>query len=147
MNCLTNEHNTKNHTKTIFASSEHLLSFCMEMRDSKKKHPKFSTFSWTMWRGGSIKVSGCSHDLYSESGGEIATQHFSLRHWLRGWRADWRTSTKKHSKVWKERQTFTLQQSYLLRQRHELLLQIFSMQHMWCSLLKDWKFGAAFDYM
>ena len=32
----------KNHTKTIFASSEHLLFTRMEMRDSKKKHPKFS---------------------------------------------------------------------------------------------------------
>ena len=30
----------KNHITTIFASSEHLLSTCMEMRDSKKKHPK-----------------------------------------------------------------------------------------------------------
>ena len=38
----------KNHTKTIFASSEHLLFTCMEMRDSKKKHPKFSTFSRTI---------------------------------------------------------------------------------------------------
>ena len=32
----------KNHTKTIFASSEHLLSTSMEMiRDSKKKRQSF----------------------------------------------------------------------------------------------------------
>ena len=35
----------KNHTKTIIASLEHLLSTCMELRDSKKKHSKFSNFS------------------------------------------------------------------------------------------------------
>ena len=45
VNCLTYEQNTKSHTKTIFASSEHLLFICMEMRNSKKKHPKFSNFS------------------------------------------------------------------------------------------------------
>ena len=33
----------KNHTKTIFASSEHLLSTCMEnIKDSKKKHQNYS---------------------------------------------------------------------------------------------------------
>ena len=33
----------KNHAKTIFASSEHLLSTCMErIRDSKKKHQRHS---------------------------------------------------------------------------------------------------------
>ena len=57
------------------------------------------------------------------------------------------TSTKKYSKIWKEHQTFTLQQSHLLRQRHELLLQIFSLQLMWHNLFKDWKFRAKFDYM
>ena len=35
-------------TMTIFASSEHLLSTCVKMKDSKKQHPKFSTFSWTI---------------------------------------------------------------------------------------------------
>ena len=57
------------------------------------------------------------------------------------------TSTKKCSNAWKGRETFTLQQSHLLRQRHELLVQIFSLQHMWHNLFKDWKFGATFDYM
>ena len=38
VHCLTYEWNTKNHTKTIFASSEHLLSTCKEMRDLRKKH-------------------------------------------------------------------------------------------------------------
>ena len=32
----------KNHTKTIFASSEHLISTCMEMRDLRKKHQSCS---------------------------------------------------------------------------------------------------------
>ena len=32
----------RNHTKTIFASSEHLLSTCMELRDSKKKRQNYS---------------------------------------------------------------------------------------------------------
>ena len=32
----------KNHKKTIFASSEQLLSTCMEMRDSRKKHQSYS---------------------------------------------------------------------------------------------------------
>ena len=45
VNCLTYEQKTKKPYKTIFASSEHLRFTCMEMRDSKKKHPKFSTFS------------------------------------------------------------------------------------------------------
>ena len=38
VHCLTYEWNTKNHTKTIFAFSEHLLSTCKEMRDLRKKH-------------------------------------------------------------------------------------------------------------
>ena len=39
----------KNHTKTIFASSEHLLSTCMEMIDLKKTHGNFSvSFSLTV---------------------------------------------------------------------------------------------------
>ena len=42
-NCLTYEQDTpKNHTKPIFASSEHLLSTFMEMRDSRKKHESYS---------------------------------------------------------------------------------------------------------
>ena len=45
VNCLTYEQNKKNPTKTIFASSVHLLFTCMETRDSKKKYPNFSTFS------------------------------------------------------------------------------------------------------
>ena len=32
----------KNHTKTIFASLEHLFSTCMEMRDLRKKHQSHS---------------------------------------------------------------------------------------------------------
>ena len=43
VNCLTYEQNTKKPYKTTFASSEHLLSTCMEMRDSKKKHQNYST--------------------------------------------------------------------------------------------------------
>ena len=36
VNCLTYEPNkTENHTKTNLAYSEHLLSICLEMRDSK----------------------------------------------------------------------------------------------------------------
>ena len=42
INCLTYEQNTKKHTRTIFASSEHLLSTCMELRDSRKKHQSYS---------------------------------------------------------------------------------------------------------
>ena len=43
VNCLTYEQNTKKkHTKTIFASSEHLLSTCVEMRDSRKKQLNYS---------------------------------------------------------------------------------------------------------
>ena len=40
--CFAKEQNTKNHTKTTFASSGHWLSTCMEMRDSKKKHQRYS---------------------------------------------------------------------------------------------------------
>ena len=41
--CLTFEREIRdNHTKTTFAYSEHLLSTCMEMRDSKKKHQSYS---------------------------------------------------------------------------------------------------------
>ena len=44
INCLTYEQNTKKkHTRTIFVSSERLLSTCMEMRDSRKKHQSYST--------------------------------------------------------------------------------------------------------
>ena len=32
----------KKHTKTIFVSSEHLLSTCMQMRGSRKKHQNYS---------------------------------------------------------------------------------------------------------
>ena len=42
VNCLTFEKNTRNLTMTIFASSEHLLSTCMEMRDSRKKDQSYS---------------------------------------------------------------------------------------------------------
>ena len=43
INCLTFEKKVqKNLTMTIFASSEHLLSTCMEMRDSGKKHQSYS---------------------------------------------------------------------------------------------------------
>ena len=42
INCLTYEQNTKKNTKTIFVFSEHLLSTCMEMRDSRKKHQSYS---------------------------------------------------------------------------------------------------------
>ena len=42
INCLTYEQNTKKHTGTIFVSSEHLLSTCMEMKDSRKKHQNYS---------------------------------------------------------------------------------------------------------
>ena len=40
--CFTYEQNTKKHTRTIFASSEHLLSTCIEMRNSGKKHQNIS---------------------------------------------------------------------------------------------------------
>ena len=60
-----------------------------------------------MWASRSIKVLGCSHDCYSESGGHVATQYFSWRPWLCGWRVDWRTSTEKYSKVWIKRQIFS----------------------------------------
>ena len=40
----------KIHTKTVFASSEHLLSTCMEMRDSRKKHQSFKEFAWIIFR-------------------------------------------------------------------------------------------------
>ena len=39
---LTFEKKQGNLTMTIFASSEHLLSTCMEMRDSRKKHQSHS---------------------------------------------------------------------------------------------------------
>ena len=42
INCLTYEQNTKKLTKTIFVFSEHLLSTCMEMIDSRKKHQSYS---------------------------------------------------------------------------------------------------------
>ena len=43
INCLIYEQNTKNHTKTFFTSSGHLLSTCLELtRDSKKKHQSYS---------------------------------------------------------------------------------------------------------
>ena len=42
INCLTDEQNTKNHSRTIFVSSEHLLSARMEKRDSTKKHRSYS---------------------------------------------------------------------------------------------------------
>ena len=47
---LTYEQNTeKKHTKTIFVFLEHLLSTCMEMRDSRKKHQIYSiSFSLTV---------------------------------------------------------------------------------------------------
>ena len=41
MALLTNK-TPKKHTRTIFVSSEHLLSTCMEMRDSRKKHQSYS---------------------------------------------------------------------------------------------------------
>ena len=42
VNCLTFEKIQENLTMTIFVSSEHLLSTCMEMRDSRKKHQSYS---------------------------------------------------------------------------------------------------------
>ena len=42
INCLTYEQNTKKHAKTIFVFSVHLLSTCMEMRDSRKKPQIYS---------------------------------------------------------------------------------------------------------
>ena len=42
INCLTYEQKPKNHTKTTFATSEHLLSTCMETRDLRKKHHTYS---------------------------------------------------------------------------------------------------------
>ena len=91
----------KNHTKTIFASSGHLLSTCVEMRDSKKNHPNFSTFSWTI-------VAKKIHQSFEVFAWLIfrkwrrrCNSTFSLRHWLCGWKADWGTSMRKHLKVWK----------------------------------------------
>ena len=45
VNCLNFEKIQESLTMTIFTFSEQLLFTCMAMRDSKKKHPKFSTFS------------------------------------------------------------------------------------------------------
>ena len=42
INCLTLEKIQKNLTMTIFVSSEYLLSTCMEMRASRKKHQSYS---------------------------------------------------------------------------------------------------------
>ena len=42
VNCLTFEKITRKPYNTIFVSSEHLLSTCMEMRDSRKKHQSYS---------------------------------------------------------------------------------------------------------
>ena len=42
VNCLTFEKIQENLTMTIFVSSEHLLSTCMEMRDPRKKHQSYS---------------------------------------------------------------------------------------------------------
>ena len=42
VNCLTFEKIQENLTMTIFVSSEHLLSTCMETRDSRKKHQSYS---------------------------------------------------------------------------------------------------------
>ena len=41
-NALFTNRTARNHTKTIFACSEHLLSTCMELRDSKKKRQSCS---------------------------------------------------------------------------------------------------------
>ena len=136
----------KNHTKTFLAFSEHLFSTCMEMGDLKKKHPHLSSFSWTIVGKEIHQSSRVFTWLIFESGEDVEHQYICLRHSLCGWRADWGTSTR-YSKVWKERQIFTLQQWHLLHQRHELLFQIFSLQHMWHNLFKDWKGGATLDYM
>ena len=42
VNCLTSKKVQENPTLTIFASSEHLLSFCMGMTGSRKKHQSYS---------------------------------------------------------------------------------------------------------
>ena len=42
LNALLRSRTPKNHTKTIFASLEHLLSTCMEMRDLRKRHQSYS---------------------------------------------------------------------------------------------------------
>ena len=147
VNCLTFKKIHESLTMTIFAFSEQLLCIYLATRERRRKHLKCSTFSWTIVGKEIHQIPGCSHHWYSEGRGDVATQYFSLQHWLCGWRADWGTSTTKYSKVWKERQTSTLQQSYLLRQRHELRLQIVLLQHMWHNLFKNWKFRATFDNM
>ena len=147
MTCLTFEEYIRKPNNDQFCVFREVALHLFGNRDLRKKHPKFSNFFWTIVGRRSIKVLGCSHDWYSESGGAVITQYFSLRHWLCGWIADWGTRTKKYSKVWKECQPFTLPQSNLLSQRHEFFLQIFSLQHKWHNLFKDWKFGVTFDYM
>ena len=50
MKCLTFQKVHESLTMTIFALSEHLLCIYLATRDWRKKHPKFSNFSWTIGR-------------------------------------------------------------------------------------------------
>ena len=54
-----------------------------------------------------------------------------LWHWFFRWRTDWWALSKKFSKVWKKCQGFTLQQSHLLRQQHQRIVQNLPVYYVW----------------
>ena len=86
------------------------------------------------------------HITDSESGRLVTTQYLPLWHWFCGWRTDWSAVSKKYSNVWKERQIFTIQQSDLLRQQHQCIVQSTPVYYVQLILLKDGEPGTTISY-
>ena len=114
---------------TVFAFSEQLLCIYLATRARDWREETCKIFNFFMNICGEAEPSNFQ-GVHSESGGDVASQFYSsttLTLWMESslgiWQEEVFKSWKRASKLWS-------QQSHLLRQRHELLLQIFALQHM-----------------
>ena len=108
---------------------------------------KFFNLFFNKWENRRLNIPRCSFERYSKSWRLVATHYLPLWHWFCGWRTDWGTSTEKYSKVWEERQTFTIQQSHLLRQQDQRIVQSLPVQNVWHIFLKYGESGIIFGYL
>ena len=81
VNCLTFEKDTRKPFNDNHLPFQSICSAFLWQRENGGGNIQiFQTFPDKLWGRRSIKVSGCSHDSFSESGRDVATQYFSSRH-------------------------------------------------------------------
>ena len=148
VNCLTFQRNTRqpyNDSLSLFRALVIHLHGNEKLEEETSK--MFNLFLNNCGEGDTSKFQGVHMTDIPKVEDLLQLNIFLLWHWFCGWRTDWWTLSKKHSKVWKKCQAFTLQQSHLLRQQPQRIVQSFPVHYVWHIFLKDGKSGTAFGYL